>query len=86
MLIQPAVFQPYRLIGIDPGTNCMGISFLEWGKEDRPFHVREAFTLTVKDNHPHYRELGELHGLRAARLEQLADRLGDIFRDRKSVV
>lgn len=80
MLVRPTVYQPLRVLAIDPGTTCMGISLLEWGIEERQYHVREAFTLVAKDNHPQYRACGELHGARSARIQQLTDRLGDVLR------
>lgn len=78
MLVQPLSQEPVRIIGIDPGTTCMGVSVIEWGFTS-PIQVVHAFTLKASNTEIPYRSIMELHGDRVARLNQLGDELAKVF-------
>lgn len=80
MLIQPPSQAPVRVVGIDPGTACMGVSVLEWGFQT-PLQVVNAFTIKVANNDAASRAMMELHGHRYARLQQLGETLEQILHE-----
>lgn len=75
MLPIPTLPRPLTVIGIDPGTSSLGLSRLTWDMTSPIFTVQDSFTLHFKNNDPDYRELGELHGNKMIRLQQLKDQL-----------
>lgn len=69
MLKLPVGDVPFKVMGVDPGTTTMGVSFLTWDMVSRYFIVEDAFTITAKPNDPHYESISEIHGNRMARIK-----------------
>lgn len=69
MLLQPSSIEPFRLVGIDPGTHSMGVSILEWDFNQPQYQIKTAFTLTPE--RLGFETIAELHGDRTARIQAL---------------
>lgn len=79
MLVLPTQSTPLRVMGIDPGTSTLGISLLSWDLHSNQYSVDFAQTQVARDTTLGYGMYRELHGGRQARLEQLADRILELF-------
>lgn len=81
MLVLPDSDEPLRIVSIDPGSSTMGISLLEVRFDgSNKVVVRESYTIHLRDTHPTYAAMRDLHGSRVARLLQVGDTLADLFR------
>ena len=81
MLVLPSCDEPLRVMGVDPGTSCVGIGCLDYLHEGGPIAVTQALTLFAKDNQAPWCNLAELHGTRTMRLMNLASQLQDVIHD-----
>lgn len=82
MLILPQLDEPLRVIGIDPGTTCLGVTELHWDLNDSKKVVYDAYTLKA-DTSSIYGVVAETHGDLVARINHMGDALLDIFQERR---
>lgn len=73
MLAYPTSRRPFTVMGIDPGTQTLGVSLVSWDLHAPARTVETAFTLTASDTSPMYAALREQVGKRYARLQQHYD-------------
>lgn len=83
MLTLPDDPTPYRIIGIDPGTDTLGASVLELDLADRSISIVASQTFHGSQLIRGYREMEDTYGARFARLYALEDLLVDAFRDER---
>lgn len=75
MLPRPDLNKPFRVVGIDPGTESLGFAVLDLSLSNRKVTVRHVETLKSQDVQKNYSLELELHGARTARLMGMHDRL-----------
>lgn len=83
MLIPPDDPTPYRIIGIDPGTDTLGASVLELDLADRTISIVTSQTFHGSQLIRGYKEMEDTYGARFARLYALEDLLVEAFRDER---
>lgn len=79
MLVLPDVKEMYRIISIDPGTNTLGVAFLEIDLDFLNVYLREAFTLNSNTNFKDLDTILNAHGERFAKLTSHSNILINIF-------
>lgn len=72
---------PYRVIGIDPGTDTLGAAGLDIDLHTGKFTLVDAHTLHASRMLKYYRDTELVHGSRFARLHGLELALGEYFED-----
>jgi Holliday junction resolvasome RuvABC endonuclease subunit len=70
---------PYRIIGIDPGTDTLGMSCLDLDLLTGQLSIVDSHTVPVGRLVQRYRHLEEVYGSRFARLHGLELVLGEYF-------
>jgi hypothetical protein len=83
MLILPDDPTPYRIIGIDPGTDTLGASELELDLADGSISIVTAQTFHGSQLIRGYRDMEDTYGARFARLYALEELLVTVFRDER---
>lgn len=71
---------PYRVTGIDPGTDTLGVSVLDVDLTSGQVSVLDARTFVAKRCLANYRDLANVHGERMARLAAHEDNLVGYFK------
>ncbi|QVD49373.1 hypothetical protein LUCX_303 [Xanthomonas phage vB_XciM_LucasX] len=70
---------PFRVVGIDPGTENLGFSVLDLDLHVGRIHVAHSETILTTKMIKDYRIEEQTHGMRTARLMALEDRLFVLF-------
>lgn len=70
---------PYVIVGIDPGTDTLGVSTLEVYLPEGRIHWRDAMTFHGSQMIANRRSLESVHGSRFARLDALEEALTGYF-------
>lgn len=81
MLVQPAHSLPYRLVGLDPGSNTFGASVLDVDLATQEISLIHAETFVGESLARAYFHVINVHGNRVARLMALEEVLYNFFRD-----
>lgn len=81
MLILPESREPFRVLALDPGSHNTGFAKWEWDFESPTFRLEDAFTRVLKDTNPTYNAIRELHGLKIARMHEMADQISEVIQD-----
>lgn len=68
MLVIPDSCPVYRVMGIDPGTDTLGLSILDLNLIDCSIVIRQAMTVSGEKNSRRYAHYNETYGDKAARL------------------
>lgn len=68
MLVMPDTCPVYRVMGIDPGTDTLGLSVLDLNLTDCSIVIRQAMTVSGERNSRRYTHFNEVYGDKAARL------------------
>lgn len=76
---RPEASHPFRVVGIDPGTENLGFSVLDLSLQDGSRTVTYTETLHSQKLLSMYRVEEDVHGTRTARLMALEDRLFLLF-------
>lgn len=72
---------PYRVIGIDPGTDTLGVAVLDIQLPVATFTLVDAQTFQASRMLKHFRDTEQTYGSRFARLHGLELALGEYFAD-----
>lgn len=70
----------YRIVGIDPGTNTLGVSLLGLDLDTQQLELIEAMTLTAEHRLHLYQQVAAVYGERQAKLRAHYDALCQYFR------
>lgn len=70
--------EPFRVVGIDPGTSKTGFSALEY-HPDQCINVFDAFSCCVPNTLPYYNDIVDVHGARVARIMYITDTFKDLI-------
>lgn len=79
MIIHSELDRPFRVIGIDPGTENLGFSVLDLDLRNGQVSLSHSETIVSQKLLADYRNEERIHGQRTARLMSLEDRLFIIF-------
>jgi Holliday junction resolvasome RuvABC endonuclease subunit len=75
MLILPSVSPVYRILGIDPGTNTLGVAILDINLSTLSVDIVHAKTYSGQTMSGDHRWFEEVHGGRASRLKSHQENL-----------
>lgn len=75
----PEIETPFRVVGLDPGTENLGFSVLDLSLSTGKIAVIHSETLTPQKQLSEYRNEERIHGARTARLMALEDSLFSRF-------
>jgi len=70
---------PLRIIGIDPGTDTLGVSVLDVCLATNRILLQQSSTFSGNQMARNYRWLSDVHGDKVARLKAHEDNLTDLF-------
>lgn len=80
MLLQyPTHSVPMRIVGIDPGTNTLGVAVIDLDLQTGQRTLIDARTFDVTKNQQPYHNLFDIHGDSVGRLQMLEDALVNYF-------
>lgn len=79
MLAKPGYHLPYRIVGIDPGTNNLGLSILDVDLHTHQISLTGVMTIKAGRSLSQYGTLTETHGERDAKLQIYTDELYQWF-------
>jgi Holliday junction resolvasome RuvABC endonuclease subunit len=72
---------PYRIVGIDPGTDTVGFAVIDLNLLSGKMDIGDVKTLVGSERLKYYRRRREIHGDRFVRLQLLKESLIDGFMD-----